>query len=210
MTPPAARGRRRWAPIAVAVAAVLVAGGVGGFYARRGPSTKSHIWPAGAAGPAAPVALIADRGSIAVEPIATGASPITVAPAPNPAVAQPRAGAGAPPPVRRPRSVRSSRAAPGPDTFSIAFARREADIRQCFTRLGKAAMVAEDISVRFLVGRDGHVSSSTVLPATVAASPLGACVAHVAAETVFPPQAEPVAFRIPVTVQLQSRTRSDH
>jgi hypothetical protein len=87
-------------------------------------------------------------------------------------------------------------------------ARREDDIRKCFNSADDAALVRGEASLRFEVAADGHVSSLTVLPASVAATQVGACLAQVGKKTVFPPQPQPVVFRVPVTVEVQRGTRS--
>ena len=60
-----------------------------------------------------------------------------------------------------------------------------------------------EVSLRFDVERDGHVSAVKVLPAAIADAPLGACLTKVGKSTVFSPRAAPLTFRIPLTVQLQ-------
>jgi hypothetical protein len=47
------------------------------------------------------------------------------------------------------------------------------------------------------------VVSAAVLPAAVAATPLGVCLGEIASEARFAPQRAPVTFRIPLTVELK-------
>jgi len=61
--------------------------------------------------------------------------------------------------------------------------------------------------MRFEVGVDGAVKSVAVLPAAVGASPLGTCLTKVGRATRFGPQAKPIAFRIPLTIQLRHQAR---
>jgi hypothetical protein len=106
---------------------------------------------------------------------------------------------------RAKRTADASAAARG-GGYSATFARRESDIRRCFLDHPSGASSTE-ISLRFEVGLDGHVSSLAVLPATVGAAPLGACLAAVGKSTVFAKQAAPLTFRIPLTVQLDTAGR---
>ena len=88
--------------------------------------------------------------------------------------------------------------------MSATFARRESDIRHCF--LDHPGAPSAEISLRFDVERDGHVASVAVQPAAVAGGPLGACLAMVGKSTVFPKQAAPVTFRIPLTVETAGKS----
>jgi hypothetical protein len=67
-----------------------------------------------------------------------------------------------------------------------------------------SAAAGGEISLRFEVGVDGAARSVAVLPATVAATPLGACLVKVGRGTRFAPQPAPITFRIPVTIQLRA------
>ena len=104
-------------------------------------------------------------------------------------------------PGRAHAKVAASPSAEG-ENFSATFARREGDIRRCFAGHSDVAGVGE-ISLRFDVERDGHVSAVKVLPAAIADAPLGACLTKVGKSTVFSPRPPPLTFRIPLTVQLQ-------
>jgi serine/threonine protein kinase len=113
----------------------------------------------------------------------------------------------------RPRSSRSegqSKTVRG-DSLSQAFALKEREIAQCYSRFPEQAARAPQLFVGFRAGTDGVVTSAHVLPEEIAGTPLGACVARVAATTRFGPQPAPIAFRIPVTVtrfnQAQTRGR---
>jgi tRNA A-37 threonylcarbamoyl transferase component Bud32 len=203
----AAEPRRRRAgarvPLGLFLAALgVVLAGAGGLWMIRERPPSSD------AAAATPVVLVAERGNVAVEHGAVAAAP---APAPAPAP-----GAAAEPPAPPPPSAEPTRrrrthgssparaAAPSRDGFSASFARREGEIRHCFGGGPEAASRAGAISLRFEVGRDGHVASVGVLPASVAATPLGACLARVGSATTFPPQRAPITFRIPITVELRS------
>jgi hypothetical protein len=160
------------------------------------------------------VVLVAERGNVAVEngaPV-TPPAPTAVAPtAPPPPVAPAR-----PPPVAAaaaaapsPRAKRASEPSGGahPASFSATFGRRENDIRRCFVDHPDATGTTE-ISLRFSVEQDGHVGALAVLPASVAGSSLGACLAAVGKSTVFSKQAAPLTFRIPLTVQRETAGKS--
>ena len=190
-------------------ALALIVLAAGGLWLARGRLMDIAAPPRGAA---APVVLVAEQGNVAVEhgappapSIAPEAAPAEMG-APSTAATPPT-----PPPSEQPPPARSahrrghaaaaSGAAAG-ESFSTTFSRREADIRRCFVGHNDTAAAAE-ISLRFDVARDGKVTSLSVSPPAVAAAPLGACLAKVGKSTVFSPQAAPLTFRIPLTVQLQ-------
>ena len=202
------RARRAW--LAVLVMLPLAATGGAFWYARAGSAADTRL-PGGTS----PVVLVAERGQVAVE--SGGVAPAVAAASP--------AFAALPPPTA-PRAVSASGAAPAPGStldgrppapsrragravaaagatrggsFSTTFARRESDIRRCF--LDHPGVRSTELSLRFDVERDGHVGSVAVQPASVANGPLGACLAAIGKSTVFPKQAAPVTFRIPLTVE---------
>ena len=198
--------RPRWRSWGGALAMVALVIAAGSFWLGRG---RFHGDEA-VAETGGPVVLVTEQGNVAVERQAVTPPPPSAAPAPAPPAAE--APAAAPPPeaaAGRARHASPGRAhakvAASPSTegenFSATFARREGDIRRCFAGHSDVAGVSE-ISLRFDVERDGHVSAVKVLPAAIADAPLGACLTKVGKSTVFSPRAAPLAFRIPLTVQL--------
>jgi hypothetical protein len=199
-----------------ALAAIALAAAVGALWLGRGHLGDLTL---STGGPREPVVLVAEQGSVAVERGGAAAAPLApeVAPlqGPSPPSPSPISGtvpavpaAGQAPPARsasrRTHAIGPVGAAPG-ESFSATFARREGDIRRCFLgHTDTASGAAAEISLRFDVGRDGRVTSLSVLPPAVSAAPLGACLAKVGKSTVFSPQAAPLTFRIPLTVQLQA------
>ena len=81
------------------------------------------------------------------------------------------------------------------DALTHTFARQSPAITACFKKhLG----TNEDVSVRFQIDTYGAVKAVEVLPASVGASALGACIADVARKTSFGPQPKPASFRVPL------------
>jgi serine/threonine protein kinase len=197
-----------------ALAAIALAAAAGALWLGRGHLGNLAL---SASGPREPVVLVAEQGSVAVErggptaaPLAPEVAPLQAPSPPPPAsrTAPAAPAAGQAPPMRsasrRSHAATPSGAAPG-ESFSATFARREGDIRRCFLgHTDTASGAAAEISLRFDVGRDGRVTSLSVLPPAVGAAPLGACLTKVGKTTVFSPQAAPLTFRIPLTVQLQA------
>lgn len=87
--------------------------------------------------------------------------------------------------------------------LSRTFANRQADIQRCFHANALAVQGAPQITVRFSIDEQGKVMAATVLPAAVAATALGQCLAGVAKTTNFGPQEAPLAFSIPITARVQ-------
>jgi len=209
--------RRGWpAAVAVLASAALAALGGGFWYSRAGSRADSRA----SAGTSA-VVLVAERGQVAVESgaVATAAPPgaqpsfaAILPPAAAQAASAPARGAAgstadgrssAPAAARRAGRAAASGGAARGGSFSTTFAHRESDIRRCF--LDHPGARSTELSLRFDIERDGHVGSVSVQPASVASGPLGACLAAVGKSTVFPKQAAPVTFRIPLTVEAGSQ-----
>jgi serine/threonine protein kinase len=156
------------------------------------------------AAPSAPaVVLVAEGGKVAVES-SSGTSPDVrplTDPAPAPAANAARPAVGRPRAPRRAREPGVSAAPVVSNDFSAILARRENDIRRCFSKASDPGAIDREISLRFELGREGRVTGLTVLPPSVASTPLGACLDQVGRSTAFPRQPQPVAFRIPVTVR---------
>ncbi|HXU62945.1 MAG TPA: hypothetical protein VN962_14655 [Polyangia bacterium] len=188
-----ARPSRRWRWVGAVVVLVVAAGLSWGLVRRVGAQQPP-------AAPTSPLLLIAEQGHVAVEgnppPAPPPAAPI---PAAQP-TAPPRGPSAAVAPARPKRSADSSGATRGAN-FSATFAHREGEIRRCFVDHAGGAAATTEVSLRFEVGREGRVQGIDVLPATLAASPLGTCLAAVGKSTVFPKQPAAVTFRIPLTVQ---------
>jgi tRNA A-37 threonylcarbamoyl transferase component Bud32 len=187
---------------------VLIAAAVAGLIHVR---QREAVASFGGAGGAAPVLLlVAEGGHVAVDREGAGAAAPAAAPppvdeAPKTRGARPIAPANA---ARAKGATAGARVVsrgavtPAPTTFSAALARRSPELRSCFAASRSPASDDSAIEFRFRVRTDGHVESVSVLPETVAGTPLGACLAKVGAGTVFAPQAEPVAFRIPLSLRL--------
>jgi serine/threonine protein kinase len=191
-------GRWVWPLSAMA----LLALGGGGWWFTRG----LHASPAGA-GASNQVVLVAEQGNVALERVAPAPALPEAAPTapPAPATTTPAADKAAPSSAPAPTTPHAKRnadpsGAPHGGSFSGTFARREGEIRRCYLAHADGA-ASTDISLRFEVDRDGHVSNLAVLPAAVGSSPLGTCLAAVGKSTLFPKQPSPVTFRIPLTVQ---------
>jgi len=207
------RARRTALVTAGAMLAVLLIGG--GAYAFLHRSTRAESMQAGAGSNASPVLVVAENGNVAIErsdapavagnppavsPIAAATPIEPVVPAEEPAVAR---GHGA----RHGHAARVPRNAAQPD-LSSPLTKRAAEIRRCFGDRDADEAGSGEISLRFEVGADGIVKSVAVQPAALASTPLGACLVKIGRTTSFGPQAAPIAFRIPVSVQL--RRQGEH
>jgi hypothetical protein len=160
------------------------------------------------AAPAASVVIVAEQGSVAVEQAA-------LLPAPT-AREVPAARADSLPstagrPATDSRSARRQPDRPSQpsagETFSASFSRRTQEIRHCFSEHSKRTASELELSLRFEVARDGRVSSATLQPASIGSTPLGKCLVEVANATRFARQPNPVAFHIPLSVQMDGRRR---
>ncbi len=81
------------------------------------------------------------------------------------------------------------------DALTRTFGKQSPAITACFK---KHPDTNEQVSVRFQIDTRGAVKAAEVLPASVAASPLGECIAAVARKTSFGPQPKPATFRVPL------------
>jgi eukaryotic-like serine/threonine-protein kinase len=90
----------------------------------------------------------------------------------------------------------------GAAPLAQAFQRQGGKIQRCFEQ---NPGIVQGISVRFQIDTAGKVQHAAVMPASVAATPLGACITGIARATTFAPQAEPVAFSIPIAARVIKR-----
>jgi tRNA A-37 threonylcarbamoyl transferase component Bud32 len=189
LTLSALEGRRQLRTrLLVTVGVAAVALGFGGAALLR--SLRDE--PALAAATPTAVLVVPERGEVAVEP------------SPPPPPAPPTPVAVAP----RPRAVRDPRpAAPRTPDFGKTFARRQRELERCFAASPEEAAAAGQLSVRFQVAPTGRVQAAEIVPAELARSALGVCVAKVASTTEFGPLPEPVAFSIPVSVRRLGGTK---
>ncbi len=199
--PPAPSRRRALIGAAAVLVISLIAGGAVAL--RRSANHAPVAQPVAGGGA---VFVVSANGNVAVEGGAAKPTAAAAAPAPTPSVPEVEAlpVGSPPPPVAR---GRRSHRAPGGDDLSTAVAKQSGDIRRCFAALEVDEASLGDISMRFEVGVDGAVKSVAVLPAAVGASPLGTCLTKVGRATRFGPQAKPIAFRIPLTIQLRHQAR---
>jgi eukaryotic-like serine/threonine-protein kinase len=90
----------------------------------------------------------------------------------------------------------------GAAPLAQAFQKQGGKIQRCFEQNPGSV---QGFSVRFQIDTAGKVQNAAVTPASVAATPLGACVAGVARGTTFGAQPEPVAFSIPIAARVVKR-----
>ncbi len=89
----------------------------------------------------------------------------------------------------------------GADGLTRAFSRQQPQVASCFASHATDVTGSPEIGIRFEVTAAGRVASAQVLPAAVASTPLGACLAAVAQATKFAPQARDLSFRIPIVAR---------
>jgi serine/threonine-protein kinase len=132
-------------------------------------------------------------------------------PAPSPSPSAP-APSEAPPsgsaPVAKPAgssnaSVKAPR--PGGDasgsTLTAAFQKQRGRVEACFRAQPSDAAAQPQVTIRFQIEASGAVRSADLSPASLAGSPLGACILGVARGTRFPAGEAPVSFTIPITAR---------
>jgi serine/threonine protein kinase len=98
------------------------------------------------------------------------------------------------PAPRRPRSSQGE--------LTSAFARRGPDVERCVRTHAAGIEGAPQISVRFVIGRDGRTRNAIVSPPSIAPTPLGTCLRGVAMSVEFPPQTrDGISFVIPIRIE---------
>jgi serine/threonine-protein kinase len=76
------------------------------------------------------------------------------------------------------------------------FGKQRDAIAQCFD--AHPTKYEGDLAVRLEVNTAGTVTSAKIIPDSVDATPLGACIVDVSKRTAFGPQAKAIAFKVPV------------
>jgi serine/threonine protein kinase len=172
----------------------------------------AHLVPATAPSPPAPTPVTAPTATQvatveadppAEEPAARPTPPASPASVEQPSPVPERDRPGRHTPARgreRTRRIEGPHtAAPNATALTRAFARRQPQVAHCFNSYVNDVTGAPEVAVRFEIGADGRVRSAEVIPAEIARTPLGACLAQVAKATDFGAQPAPLSFRIPIT-----------
>lgn len=199
--PAAAKPPASWKPILVSLAVVLGAGAAVYAWAesRKSDSPASRF-------------VVVEKETredppAATEMAAAPAPSATESPAPAPAPSAARSAGGSvatvKPPAGAPGSDTRSTAEskPDPAALSRAVQRQRGQIESCFLRHVKEVDGRPEVSVRFRVGKTGHVDGADLSPGALGATPLGQCLLGVAKATDFGPLSEPVTFSIPITAR---------
>ena len=140
--------------------------------------------------------LVIDAGAAVATAVA---DPPAAATAAQGAPATPPSAAATPSAVAHPTAQASH--AEGAEGLTRTFSRQQPQVAGCFASHAAEVTGSPEIAIRFGVDMAGHVTSAQVLPAAVASTPLGACLAAVAQATKFAPQAHDVSFRIPIVAR---------
>ena len=163
------------------VAAVVAAGAATALALRHGGSDAS------------PPGVILIEGSVAALGVAaqpgTPADPGAVVPV-KAAEPAPSANAETPqkqPPPSAPAAGKAVSPKSRSELLTRAFARQQPQIARCFSQHASDVTGNPEISVRFEVGTDGHVTSAQVQPTALGATALGQCIAAIARATEFGP-----------------------
>ncbi|HVY30618.1 MAG TPA: protein kinase [Polyangiaceae bacterium] len=128
-------------------------------------------------------------------PAPASAAVAAAAAAPTPASASPAAPAVLP----ASKGNKPVEASSG-STITAAFQKQRGRIEGCF-RQNAADTATPQLTIRFQVETNGSVRAAELSPASVAGTPLGACLRSVAQSTRFPASEAPVSFTIPITAR---------
>ena len=102
--------------------------------------------------------------------------------------------------VRRPTERRpAQKSGPDPVSLTRAFRKQQGKVESCFARHAVAVEGIPMTQLEFDLAASGKVQSVRVLPASLAGTPLGKCLAEIAAATTFPSQGRALSFAIPIT-----------
>jgi serine/threonine-protein kinase len=195
----AARGSRaRAMRIAGGAALGLALAGGGFFLATQGKGSEAST--------AAPVIVVNGQVSgsdgVPMGPTQAQAAVPQAPAAPAVPVSAPALAAQAPPVAP---AVASSPHAPsrtdGADALTRTFSRQQSQVARCFASNATDVAGSPEIAIHFGVDATGKVTSAQVLPAALASTPLGTCLAGVARATQFGPQAHDVSFKIPIVAR---------
>lgn len=186
--PPPSKRRSTGVVVGAAVVGVLGLGGVAFGLLRP------------AAPPAAPKFLLIEKQadtepttSAQPAPSAAGA-PAPAAPAAAAPLASATSGASLPGKAAKPVEASSG------SSITAAFQKQRGRVEGCF-RQNAADTSTPQLTIRFQVEANGSVRSADLAPASVAGTPLGACIRGVAQSTRFPAGDAPVSFTIPITAR---------
>ncbi|HUH00521.1 MAG TPA: protein kinase [Kofleriaceae bacterium] len=187
--PPPVTSRRR-GTISLVLAVVALGAGAAALLASRGGDAKQ---------PEQTVVVV--RGDVTMEGQPPAERPSNTAPDPtpgHPATTTPVTAPASPPTATGPAPRPAASTA---QDLTAQFRRREPRVRACFDRFPDAARAAGALALRFHVDQTGAVTAAELVPEGAAAAPLQGCLTEVARTTRFSRLAEPLVFRIPISVR---------
>jgi serine/threonine-protein kinase len=188
----------RIAGIAGGAAGVLAIGGALAFLARTPPAPSPAVVVVNGQVSGADGLVLDGAPAVAVPTITVADTAPAAEGAPSPvAAASASASASAAPSHAQPVASRTD----GADGLTRAFSKQQPQVASCFAAHAADVTGSPEIAIRFGVDTAGRVTSAQVLPAAVAATPLGACLTTVAQATKFAPQTRDVSFRIPIVAR---------
>jgi eukaryotic-like serine/threonine-protein kinase len=82
-----------------------------------------------------------------------------------------------------------------------AFRKQKGKIHRCFEKHPASVEQSSNVSVLFSVLPSGKVEQVQLSPKSLSNTPLGGCLLGVSKATSFPPQSEPISFRIPLSAK---------
>jgi serine/threonine-protein kinase len=100
---------------------------------------------------------------------------------------------------RPPERKVPAKSGPDPASLTRAFRKQQGKVESCFARHAVAVEGIPMTQLEFDLAASGKVESVRVLPASLAGTPLGKCLAEIAAATTFPAQSRALSFAIPIT-----------
>ncbi|MEN9580423.1 MAG: hypothetical protein RJA70_3432 [Pseudomonadota bacterium] len=90
------------------------------------------------------------------------------------------------------------RASPDPRRLTQTFSRRQSSVQACFSQNPADAKKTPRLEIAFSVNDAGRVTTASLVPSSLGATPMGSCILGVAKGTSFGALTDGVSFRIPV------------
>ncbi|MFT3928302.1 MAG: protein kinase [Myxococcales bacterium] len=182
-TPPA----RRWLLPAVGTGVAVAAIGLGAIWFGRSSADPAPRF----------IVVRSEPASAPASTAAVGATPVTTPLSPSPVqiISSAKNGSAAP---RKP-GVPGARGTA--EILAESFRKQRAPVVACLNAHAAEAEVVPKLAVKFAVSSDGRVEKAGVSPAELSHTPMGSCIEAAVRAMSFPPQAQPIAFEVPLTAR---------